>query len=158
MCLRNLRPRLPSSSALDPLTPVFATHPRNHPVSPFVATLPKTASRKSFVCHTCATPSPTRVPSARGLPRVEARAFVFFLVSPSLFTHPFTSTSKGYTPLGVIAPHQFIRVTSLPWGQSKGNESRGRASHWLSAFVPKAKRRTAKRRTANRQRLSRVVL
>ena len=34
------------------LTPLFATDPRNRLLSPIIATLPKTTSRKSFVCHT----------------------------------------------------------------------------------------------------------
>ena len=34
------------------LTALFATHPRNPPLSPFIATLPKTHSCKPFACHT----------------------------------------------------------------------------------------------------------
>ena len=34
------------------LTPLFATHPKNPPVTPFLATLPKSLDLKSFVCHT----------------------------------------------------------------------------------------------------------
>src|SRR5260370_4112369 len=37
------------------LTSLFATLPRNPPVSVIIATLPETTSRKSFVCHTCET-------------------------------------------------------------------------------------------------------
>ena len=35
------------------LSALFATHPRNRLLSPFLATLPKTPFRKPFVCHTC---------------------------------------------------------------------------------------------------------
>ena len=38
------------------LSLLFATHPKKRPISPFLATLPKTPSRKSFVCHTSKTP------------------------------------------------------------------------------------------------------
>src|SRR5919108_61587 len=47
--LLNLRP---SASPKTRLSPFFATDPRNRPLSPLVATLPKTPSRKSFICHT----------------------------------------------------------------------------------------------------------
>ena len=50
--------RLLSPSALDPLTPVFATDPSDRYLSPFLATLPKTPFRKSFRCHTCGPPPP----------------------------------------------------------------------------------------------------
>ena len=36
-----------------PLSPLFATHPQNAPLSLIIATLPETPSRNSFVCHTC---------------------------------------------------------------------------------------------------------
>jgi len=38
------------------LTPLFATLPENPPVSLIIATLPKSCSRNSFVCHTYETP------------------------------------------------------------------------------------------------------
>jgi len=38
------------------LTPLFATLPENPPVSLIIATLPKSSSRNSFVCHTYETP------------------------------------------------------------------------------------------------------
>jgi len=38
------------------LTLLFATDPGNRLLSPFIATLPKTCSCKSFVCHTSETP------------------------------------------------------------------------------------------------------
>lgn len=38
------------------LTPLFATDSRNRLLSPIIATLTKTSSRKSFVCHTYKTP------------------------------------------------------------------------------------------------------
>src|SRR5207249_8084301 len=41
-----------SNPRLWKLTPLFATDPKNLPVSPIIATLPKTRYRKSFVCHT----------------------------------------------------------------------------------------------------------
>ena len=41
-----------------PLTPLFATDPRNPLLSPIIATLPKTRPHKSFVCHTSKTPHP----------------------------------------------------------------------------------------------------
>ena len=40
-----------------PLTLVFATDPRNLLLSPIIATLPKTPSRKSFICHTSEPPT-----------------------------------------------------------------------------------------------------
>jgi len=36
---------------------LFATHPRNPRLTPFLATLPKTRSRKFFICHTSRTPA-----------------------------------------------------------------------------------------------------
>jgi hypothetical protein len=60
------------SSAL-PLSPVFATDPRKRPITPFLATLPKTRSRKSNHCHTY-DPSPCRIylPARLGEPHMQA--------------------------------------------------------------------------------------
>ena len=38
------------------LNPLFTTHPKNPPITPFLATLPKSLDLKSFICHTCDTP------------------------------------------------------------------------------------------------------
>ena len=51
-------PRRPGSHKLPrsvwtQLNPLFATDPGNRLLTAFFATLPKTASRKSFACHTC---------------------------------------------------------------------------------------------------------
>ena len=51
--IRVLSERSASKDLSQALSRVFATHPRNLPLTPFVATLPKIPSRKSFGCHTC---------------------------------------------------------------------------------------------------------
>src|SRR5919108_777952 len=51
-----------------PLTLLFATDPRNPQLSSFLATHPKTLSRKSFACHTC-DPSPPLSASSSSLHR-----------------------------------------------------------------------------------------
>jgi len=38
------------------LSPFLATDPNNPPITPFLATLPKSLDFKSFPCHTCETP------------------------------------------------------------------------------------------------------
>ncbi len=45
------------------LSLLFATHPKKRPISPFLATLPNTPSRKSFVCHTSKTPPGASAPA-----------------------------------------------------------------------------------------------
>ena len=74
-CPRNLSDPAPPhlTSSLEPLTPVFATHPRNRLLSPFFATLPKIPSRKSFLCHTC-DPLPRSFPILRILFQVHCDA------------------------------------------------------------------------------------
>jgi|SRR5690242_15575568 hypothetical protein len=68
-----LTPPLQTSALLKTrLSPFLATHPRNRPVSPLLATLPKTASRKPFVCHTYETPpGGCFSPTANGKRRIE---------------------------------------------------------------------------------------
>ncbi len=43
-------------SPYESLSPFFATDPKNAPITPFVATLPKSLDFKSFRCHTSETP------------------------------------------------------------------------------------------------------
>src|SRR5579859_1846949 len=87
------RPRLLSTSTLDPLTPAFATHPRNPYLTPLLATLPKPPSRKSFLCHTC---SP--LPPLSALP-IQLSTFNFqpsynlpYILPSSVSSNPFVFT------------------------------------------------------------------
>ncbi len=52
----HLRARESPVSPYESLSPFFATDPKNAPITPFVATLPKSLDFKSFRCHTSETP------------------------------------------------------------------------------------------------------
>ena len=96
MYLDPLRPLLLSLLTSRPklLTPVFATDPRDHQLSPLLATLPKTPFHKSFLCHTC-----------DPLPR-------FSVPSASLFDIRLPRASRGHSPLATSSRLQSPLVSS----------------------------------------------
>jgi hypothetical protein len=56
-------------SPLATVSPLFATDPRNRELTPIIATLPRTRSRNSFVCHTYGPPSRALRPEIRPFQR-----------------------------------------------------------------------------------------
>jgi hypothetical protein len=76
--------RLPLQSALPcllacfSLTPFFTTHPKDPPLNPFLATLPKSLDLKSFVCHTSA--------KMGGVPPLRTSLGYLFALSPLFST------------------------------------------------------------------------
>ena len=84
-------PFLPSAFCLSGLTPVFAADPRNRLLSPFVATLPKTPSCKSFVCHTCDPLPPAALPPLATRYSSLATAIAFFALCHLLSFHTNTN-------------------------------------------------------------------
>ena len=149
MLLRSLG----SVSPEPPSPPALFICPRSS--NPCICHTSEKPPRKFFRCHTSKNglPQVLCLPHLRPppLPECLLRGLtpsggegLCFLPRLSFPLHP--QTSRGYSPLGVIAQHQFIRVTSLPWGQSKGNESRGRAGHGCQLLSP---RRNGERQTVN---------
>jgi hypothetical protein len=69
-----------------PLSPLLATDPRKRLLSLIIATLPKTPSRKSFVCHTSKTPRGPFLLSAR--PRCFSPRRSFTRATRSRFPSP----------------------------------------------------------------------
>src|SRR5579859_393882 len=112
-----LLPRLLSISALDSLTPAFATHPGNPFLTPLLATLPKPPSRKSFLCHTCAP-----LPQLSALP-IQLSTFHFqpsynlpYILPSSVSSNPFVFTLFKKLPgWGATLPIMELGVlASLP--------------------------------------------
>ena len=72
------------------LSRVFATHPRNTLLSPFLATLPKPPSCKSFLCHTCDPLRPLRFRSNVQPYNLGPRGRLFSPLARSLCFHALT--------------------------------------------------------------------
>jgi hypothetical protein len=72
------------------LSLLFATHPKNAPASPFLATLPKTPDSKSFACHRSKSPRGSSRPSKT--------------VSSVFLRYPFPSSFSLRSPLGTRLP------------------------------------------------------
>jgi len=75
------------------LTPLFATLPGNPPVSLIIATLPKSCSRNSFVCHTYEPPR-----GAIPLRRSHQSSPISPLVTRHFHPNPFRMRSYKQTP------------------------------------------------------------
>ena len=122
------------------LSALFATDPRNCLLSPFVATLPKTPSPKSFVCHTCAPCTlpafcksllnsgvvfPTFVPRIRLVPICEvAEPRARILLSSTSHQSQITSHRVSFFSCTYALPNlqvfYFDNVTTVPGG-SRGS-------------------------------------
>src|SRR5437879_7234073 len=122
-----LMPLCPPAS--NTLTPSFATHPRNSPVTLFLATLPKWPHFKSFLCHKSHTP-----PGAPGVLltrffRIAATAclLLVFIIdvasvrtssprpeSPPVLAMPTAASAQSTTSLATPPPEAAAVLVGVP--------------------------------------------
>src|SRR5216683_939112 len=102
-------PHFPPTSKT--LTPSFATHPKNSPLTLFLATLPKSLVYKSFPCHTSNTP-----PGGHRLSLTKS-----FCIAATLWSLliPFNAVASGRPPSpGTESPLSSLAKVPAASGQS----------------------------------------
>ena len=80
------------------LSPLLATDPKNQPVNPIIATLPKMPFHKSFICHTSDPLPPVRRPFSLLLSFLSRSSAVLLLGLTTIATQPPTVAQKTSNP------------------------------------------------------------